>query len=237
MKLILACTLLFPLIISSPAIALNNDVTNTVAETSTQPATAPDATTKPATVVPDAPNQAVTAVAPDAATKPATVVPDAPNQPITAVAPDDATKPATVVPEAQTPVVSKDAPSSTSSDKPEKSLSSIDKNKLNFTLEDCHKDGEDVTCDLRFTNMDSKDQNISLHADCSRIIDGDKEFGGFVAQIGQSSSADLSAGVFKKGFIKFHNFKANTDKAKILEISYKTADNEGTVRFEDVEIQ
>jgi hypothetical protein len=194
MKLILACTLLFPLIISSPAIALNNDATNTVAETSTQPATAPDAATKPA----------------------AAVVPDAP---------------------AQTPVVSKDAASSTPAEKPEKSLSSIDKNKLNFTLEDCHKDGEDVTCDLRFINMDSKDQNISLFADCSRIIDGDKEFGGFTAQIGQSSSADLSVGVVKKGFIKFHNFKANTDKPKILEISYNTADSGGTVRFEDVEIQ
>jgi hypothetical protein len=203
MKLILACTLLFPLIISSPAIALNNDA-NTVAEASIQPVV---------------------------------VVPEAPAQPVTAVAPDAATQPTAVVPAAQTPVVSKDSASSTPAEKPEKSLSSIDKNKLNFTLEDCHKDGEDVTCDLRFTNMDSKDQNISLHADCSRIIDGDKEFGGFVAQIGQSSSADLSAGVFKKGFIKFHNFKPNTDKAKILEISYKTADNEGTVRFEDVEIQ
>jgi hypothetical protein len=222
MKLILACTLLFPLIISSPAIAFNND--STVAE----------ATTKPAAVAPDAPAQPAVVI-PEASTKPTAVAPDAPAQPA-AVIPEAATNPTPDAPVQPTAAIPEATPS-TPSEKPEKSLSSIDKNKLNFTLEDCHKDGEDVTCDLRFTNMDSKDQNISLHADCSRIIDGDKEFGGFVAQIGQSSSADLSAGVFKKGFIKFHNFKANTDKAKILEISYKTTDNEGTVRFEDVEIQ
>jgi hypothetical protein len=112
----------------------------------------------------------------------------------------------------------------------------IEKSKLYFALEDCHRDGQNVTCNLQFTNIDSKEQSINLFADCSRIIDGSKEFGGFNAQIDHSSSATLSIGVTKKGFITFQNVAAQTSNTTALEIAYDTIDGGGTVRFSNVDI-
>jgi hypothetical protein len=126
-------------------------------------------------------------------------------------------------------------------DKPEKiatpEMKLIEKSKLYFALEDCRRDGRNVTCNLQFTNIDNKEQSINLFADCSRIIDGSKEFGGFNAQIDHSSSATLSMGVAKKGFITFQNVAAETSSSTALEIAYDTIDGGGTVRFSNVDIQ
>jgi hypothetical protein len=113
----------------------------------------------------------------------------------------------------------------------------VEKSKLYFALEDCHREGLNVTCNLQFTNIDSKEQSINLFADCSRIIDGTREFGGFNAQIDHSSSATLSIGVAKKGFITFRNVTADTSTSKALEIAYNTIDDGGTVRFSNIDIR
>jgi hypothetical protein len=123
---------------------------------------------------------------------------------------------------------------------PEKATTSemklIEKSKLYFALENCSRDGQNVTCNLQFTNIDSKEQSINLFADCSRIIDGSKEFGGFNAQIDHSSSATLSIGVAKKGFITFQNVASDIGKSTALEIAYDTIDGGGTVRFSNIDI-
>jgi hypothetical protein len=125
-------------------------------------------------------------------------------------------------------------------DEPEKAttpeMKLIEKSKLYFALEDCRRDGQNVTCNLQFTNIDSKEQSINLFADCSRIIDGSKEFGGFNAQIDHSSSATLTIGVAKKGFITFQNVAAQTSNSTALEIAYDTIDGGGTVRFSNIDI-
>jgi hypothetical protein len=112
----------------------------------------------------------------------------------------------------------------------------IEKSKLYFALDDCRRDGQNVTCYLQFTNIDSKEQSINLFADCSRIIDGSKEFGGFNAQIDHSSSATLTIGVAKKGFITFQNVATQTSNSTALEIAYDTIDGGGTVRFSNIDI-
>jgi hypothetical protein len=125
-------------------------------------------------------------------------------------------------------------------DEPEKAatpeMKLIEKSKLYFALEDCRRDGQNVTCNLQFTNIDSKEQSINLFADCSRIIDGSKEFGGFNAQIDHSSSATLSIGVAKKGFITFQNVATDISNSSALEIAYDTIDGGGTVRFSNIDI-
>jgi hypothetical protein len=113
----------------------------------------------------------------------------------------------------------------------------IEKSKLYFALEDCRRNGRNVTCNLQFTNIDNKEQSINLFADCSRIIDGSKEFSGFNAQIDHSSSATLSVGVAKKGFITFQNVAVDISNSTALEIAYDTIDGGGTVRFSNVDIQ
>jgi hypothetical protein len=126
-------------------------------------------------------------------------------------------------------------------DEPEKTaipeMKLIEKSKLYFALEDCRRDGQNVTCNLQFTNIDNKEQSINLFADCSRIIHGSKEFGGFNAQIDHSSSATLSVGVAKKGFITFQNVAVDISNSTALEIAYDTIDGGGTVRFSNVDIQ
>jgi hypothetical protein len=120
---------------------------------------------------------------------------------------------------------------------PSNSPKSVNKNKLNVALEDCHRDGNSVTCHLQFTNMAEVAQEINLFADCSRIIEGNVEFGGFNGQIGQSSSATLKTGIARQGFITFQNVAANIRQAKVLEVAYGTTAGDATVRFNNVAIE
>jgi hypothetical protein len=116
-------------------------------------------------------------------------------------------------------------------------LSKIEVNGVEFKLKSCQRDGEDVICNLQLTNIASEEQNISLFADCSRVIIKNKEFGGFNAQIGQGSSVALNAGVTRQGFITFKGIASSIDKLEVLEIAYSTTDGDGTIKFSGVDIK
>jgi hypothetical protein len=135
-------------------------------------------------------------------------------------------------------VVTKNSPEVLSSDKqPSASPKSVNRNNLNVALENCRRAGNSVTCHLQFTNMAIAPQEINLFADCSRIIHGNVEFGGFNGQIGQGSSATQKKGIAREGFITFRNVAAHITTAKVLEVAYGTNNGDATVRFNNVDIE
>ncbi len=113
----------------------------------------------------------------------------------------------------------------------------IENNNLKFELENCRRSGKQVTCNLQFTNMASTDQSISIFSDCSRVITTGKEFSALTAQIGQGSSATLTSGVARPGFITFQGIAATTEQLETLEIAYDITDGSGTIKFKNIDIQ
>jgi hypothetical protein len=113
----------------------------------------------------------------------------------------------------------------------------IEINNFKFEMKACQRDGEDVICNLQLTSMATEEQSISLFADCSRVTNDQKEFGGFNAQIGQGSSATLSTGMSRQAFITFRGIKSSVNALETIEIAYSTDDGDGTIKFRNITIQ